>query len=162
MNPIITDIMDYGKKISLIREYLGYYTEEDLHKIFQASLLTDILKRYSYDEIESRLANTLTNTIDSNFKIGDIVLIKQAYKQEKTYKRLKGIIIGIHTEYENSTKLRQFNIYDVLICIATYKDGYSYDVKRYKGQDMYKLNLHVDNIEEDMNNTIYKLIDRPV
>ena len=130
MGSILSDAVDYSGKVMLIRGYSSYYTDKDLKAMFNAESLSDILANNSYEEIRTKLSNTLTNLKDGVFDIGDVVTINKPFKIGGTYKTIKGVIIGKHIRYRSESLRDYYTEFDVLVQSKSFNDGYSYEVHK--------------------------------
>nr|DAQ48196.1 MAG TPA: hypothetical protein [Bacteriophage sp.] len=126
MADILREVVDYDNKVSIIRSYAYYYTNEDLANIFNASNLSEILANNTYEQIRDKLANTLSELKGSQFELGDVVMIDKPLKFDGTYKNVRGIILGKRVRYSSNNINEYYMEFDVLVQTATYHDGYGY------------------------------------
>lgn len=162
---IIKDAVDYDMKVGLIRSYLGYYTDDDIIQIFDTDSLQLILTKFTYSEIRARLANTLTNTLEKDFEIGDVVKINKPYLRNGVYDKLDGVIIGSHwvfDEQESGKAPIYHTSYDILVQVQSYLDGYKYEVRHEKASDLILTGKSLDDIGSVMRRYAALIIDQPV
>lgn len=181
MGTIINDVVDYDNKIDLLRLYIPFYTEEDLDRMFGTGNTTDILTKFTYNQIRAILVNTLQNTVDKEFDIGDVVVINKAVLKDNMYQHHEGLIIGKHRVYDDYfnnkepfSSVEEFNQYsqskgivyheeyDILCQVTQYPDGYGYDVRRERARDLILTAIHIDNVDKLMSEYSKYVIDRPV
>lgn len=165
MGTISNDAADFNLKISLIRNYLGYYTNDDLVAMFHTSSLANILTKFTYRQIRARLVNTRTNTLDSEFEIGCVVTINKPVMKNGSYQHNQGVIIGKHLVYDDSNRNKSplyHMVYDVLVQTKTYIDGYSYEVTQEVANDLILEDGVVSNVKDVMGQIASYAIDRPL
>lgn len=128
MANISSDVVDYGKKLDIIRIYLSFFTNEEIADIFDCTNLTDILSRYSYTEIKARLSNYKNFFQESDVKVGSIVELKKPYLIRGVYKYLNGVVIGYRTIYTDSNRREYYRIYDVLVRLYDENNHFRYEI----------------------------------
>lgn len=155
MADILREVVDYDNKVSLIRSYAYYYTNEDLANIFNTSNLSDILANNTYEQIRDKLANTLSELKGSQFELGDVVMIDKPLKFDGTYKNVRGIILGKRVRYSSNNINEYYMEFDVLVQTATYHDGYGYTLYMERDNTLKLVSKNtIDKVE------LKKLIDK--
>lgn len=161
MSNIVNDAVDYDIKLSLIRAYSSRYTSDDFARIFGSDSLTFILENYTYSVIRSRLMNSVSNTVDGDISIGDIVIINKPVKKDEVYIKINGMVIGkyiVYDEYNNNINPIYHYVYDILVQVEYYTDGYKYEIRRESGNDLEKTDYHIDGVDDIMQELSYKTV----
>lgn len=165
MGQIQSDAIEYNRKINLIRAYSGHFTEDDFEYMFETTSLAEILDRYSYATIRARLANTLSNTLDKDIEIGDVVLVNKPVMKDGAYRNVEGLVIGKHIVYDEYDKNRSpiyHTQYDVLTQSGVFLDGYTYDIRKENAEDLILKESHISGLADCMALFNSIIIDRPV
>lgn len=165
MSTIQSDAIDYNRKIGLLRTYAGYYSEEDYVYMFGTTSLTEILENCSYSVIKARLMNTLSNTLDKDIEIGDVVTINKPTLKNGVYRNIDGLVLGKHMVYDEYDKNRApiyHMAYDILIQSEVFIDGYTYEVRRENAEDLTLKEVSVAGLDTCMALFNSIVIDRPV
>ena len=150
---IISDVAEYDKKIDLLRSYVGFYTEQDFELMFDTVSLIDILTKYSFNQIRARLVNTKSNTLESDFDIGDIVEINKPVLRYNIYEHDEGLIIGKHLVFDDKDRNRSpiyHTQFDILVQSEQFIDGFSYEIKRERARDLTLKEYTVDGVSDMM------------
>ena len=161
MSNIVNDAVDYDIKLSLIIAYSSRYTSDDFARIFGSDSLTFILENYTYSVIRSRLMNSVSNTVDGDISIGDIVIINKPVKKDEVYIKINGMVIGkyiVYDEYNNNINPIYHYVYDILVQVEYYTDGYKYEIRRESGNDLEKTDYHIDGVDDIMQELSYKTV----
>lgn len=163
--------IDYGNKLSLIRSYMGYFTDAEITSLFSNRTVSQILSQCSYQYIKATLKNALSISEEQDLDIGDIVTINKPILLDGEYKLIRGLIIGIHTVYDykdsNNHNSIYHSVYDVLILTNNYQDdyplrGYAYDVRRYQASDLLVTDDSIPDTEDFLQQFSSMLIENPV
>lgn len=153
MGNIVNDAIDYDSKINLIRVYSSRYSSDDFERLFGTSSLAEILENYTYSIIRSRLVNSISNTLDGDIEIGDMVTVDKPSKLNSEYVKRSGLVIGkyiIYDEYNNNVNPIYHYQYDILIQNEYYTNGYQYEIVRESAYYLIKTDIHIENVDKVM------------